>query len=176
MVKDTMNTEILKDGGARTQSPGSSGNQCANNVSPYEKKNTTGSPFVHCGKAELSQNALYVNYESFGTNHDVLIGLQDLSQLISSRFAPAAPVKEIRTSTDGVKTAEKIGYACRTASGKALKINTIHSNGDLTLPWVNLLDIVNHKRNSAPVSRLAIPEAPRPAPARDIRAGLERGL
>jgi hypothetical protein len=110
--------------------------------------------------------------------------MTDLSRIIQSRFEPAAPVKELRIGPDGVETADKIGYACRTASGKALKINTIHSGGDLILPWSSLMSVWNHKINSAPVSRISMPEAPRPATLRgqnvraagDIREGLSGGL
>ena len=170
-----MNAEILKEDGARTQSPGSSGNQCANNVSTFGKKNTAGSPFVKTGKAQLSHHALRIDYQSFGAEHSVYIGMVDLDRIIKSRFEPAAPVKECRKETDGTDTSVKIGYACRTASGKALKINTVHSGGDLLLPWLILLEIVNHKRNSAPVSRIVVPEAPK-AVTRDIRSGLEWGF
>jgi hypothetical protein len=177
-----MNEEILKEGGAGDLLlPGKGTRTSANNVSTSEKKNIC-SPFMHCGRAQLSNAALRIDYEAFHEQHSVFIGMTDLNELVRSRFAPAAPVKETRIGPDGAETTTKIGYTCRTASGKALKINTIHSDGDLLLPWSNLQEIVNHKRNSAPVSRVRVPEAPRPAPrplsvpaSRDIREGLAQG-
>jgi hypothetical protein len=170
-----MAEETTKNGiGGPTPALEGRGSDTATKVSTSEKKNF--SPFVHTGKAELSHQALHVSYRAFNEDHDVYIGMTDLAQLMSSRFTPAAPVKEIRIDVAGVESTEKIGYAARTISGKALKINTIHSGGDLLLPWSNLAEIVNHKRNSAPVSRLVVPEAPKPAPARDIREGLEGGF
>ncbi len=169
-----MNAEIIKPDGAPSMPGSPEGN--AVKASTSEKKNTTGSPFVKTGKAELSNAALRITYEAFHESHDVYIGMTDLGKLIASRLAPAAPVKEIRKEQDGSETPQKIGYACRTTSGKALKINTIHSGGDLLLPWSNLLEIVNHKRGSAPVSRIVIPDSPKPAPVRNIYAGLERGF
>jgi hypothetical protein len=154
------------------------GSGTVNSVSPSAQKIVIiGSPFMKCGKAELLHASLHITYEAFKETHDVYIGMADLDQLIRSRFAPAAPVKECRKEQDDTETAVKIGYACRTTSGKALKINTIHSAGDLLLPWSNLLDIVSHKRNSAPVSRIVVPEAPRAAPThKNIREGLVTGF
>jgi hypothetical protein len=179
LVKDTMNVEILKEDGARTQSPGSSGTQCANNESTSAQKAVIiGSPFVRTGSIRIENQALRIDYEAFHERHSVFIGMKDLQQLARDRFAPAAPVKEIRPGADGSEVCEKIGYAARTASGKVLKINTIHSGGDLTVPWTTFLQVINGKIKSAPISRIRIAEAPKtaPAPARGIYAGLERGF
>jgi hypothetical protein len=182
MVKDTMNEEILKDGGARTQSPGSSGNQCANNESTSAQKAVIiGSPFVRTGMIRMENQALRIDYDAFHEQHTVFIGMKDLQQLARDRFAPAAPVKEVRMGPDGTETCDKVGYAARTASGKAVKISTTTSDGDLIVPWTTFLQVLNYKIKQAPVSRIRIAEAPpkpapAPAPARSIYAGLERGF
>lgn len=171
-----MEGETIKEDGARTLSSGNSGNQSAVKVSTSERKNTC-SPFVHTGKCELSGQALRITYESFKKNHVVYIGMTDLNELMRSRFAPAAPVKELRLDPDGVEISVKIGYACRTVSGKALKVNTSTSGGDLILPWSSLEKIWNHKVNSAPISRIrdGCPTPPA-VPCKPITEGLARGF
>jgi len=120
-----MSEQIQKTGGSATPTPSSHEGTAAEQVSTSEKKNTAGSPFVRCGKAELSHAALRIVYQSFNEEHVVYIGMADLDQLIRSRFAPAAPVKECRKEQDGTDTAVKIGYACRTSSGKAFRLREI---------------------------------------------------
>ena len=184
MVTDTMNAEILKEDGARTQSPESSGTQCAEQISTADYKIvSTGSPFVRAGSVSMENAAVRIDYEAFGQSHTVFIGLKDHTQLIRDRFAPAAPVKESRTGTDGKEECVKIGYAARTASGKALKVNTIHSGGDLVVSWGNFLKVVKGSLRTTSISRIAggpqrqpPKPAPAPAPARSIYSGLERGF
>jgi len=136
-----------------------------------------GSPFVRTGSIQMVHRALRIDYEAFNESHCAFIGPQDLQQLVRDRFAPAAPVKEIHRESSGTETSYKIGYGCRTASGKALKISTTTSGGDLVVPWSSFLKVVDGRIRSTPISRIAVPEVPprqpAPAPARDIRHGLE---
>lgn len=157
------------------QGPGS-----ANSVSPSAQKIVIiGSPFVRTGSIRLDNAALRIDYQSFGKEHSAFIGMTDLQRLTHDRFAPPAPVKQTRQGIDGAEIPEKIGYACRTVSGKAIKIQTSTSAGDLVVSWTTFLQVVNHRLRSAAISRIKNnqPEAPRPAPAaKNIREGLATGF
>jgi hypothetical protein len=160
---------------------GNEGMGTVNNVPQAEKKIVAiGSSFVRTGSIQMVDRALRIDYEAFGKSHSALIGPQDLQQIIRNRFAPAAPVKEIHRDSSGTETSDKIGYACRISSGKALKISTTTSGGDLVVPWSGFLKVVDGRIRSAQLSRLVIPEAPprqpSPTPARDIREGLITGV
>jgi len=160
---------------------GNEGMGTVNSVPQAEQKIVTiGSPFVRTGSIQMVDRALRIDYEAFKESHCAFIGPQDLQQLIRNRFAPAAPVKEIHRDSSGTETSDKIGYACRTSSGKALKISTTTSGGDLVVPWSGFLKVVDGKIRSAQLSRLVIPGAPprqpKPAPAKDIREGLITGF
>lgn len=125
----------------------------------------------------MENQALRINYESFGTSHVAYIGMVDLQRLVRDRFAPAAPVKQVRPGLDGEEISEKIGYACRSLSGKALKISTTTSGSDLVVPWTAFLQVVNRKLARAAISRVTIPEVPpRPVPVSNINDGLTRGF
>ena len=50
------------------------------------------------------------------------------------RFTSPVPVMRIRQGIDGTEITEKIGYACRTVSGRALKISTSTSGGSWSCP------------------------------------------
>ena len=113
-----------------------------------------GSPFVRTGSIEMVNAALRIDYKSFGEDHSVFIGMMDLQRLVRDRFAPAAPVKQTRQGIDGSEITEKIGYACRTVSGKALKISTSTSGGDMMVPWTSFLQVLNRKIRSATISRI----------------------
>ncbi|MDD3136322.1 MAG: hypothetical protein PHF64_07450, partial [Methanoregula sp.] len=80
-----------------------------------------GSPFVRTGSIQMESQVLRINYDSFGKSHTAFIEPQDLNLLVRDRFAPAAPVRQMRLGVDGAEITEKIGYATRTVSGKALK-------------------------------------------------------
>jgi hypothetical protein len=141
----------------------------------------TRSPFARAGSIRIENRALRIDYESFGNSYTVHIGPQDLNLLVRDRFAPAAPVRQMRKGIDGSEIDEKIGYACRTVSGKALKISTSTSGGDMIVPWNGFLQVVNHKIKSAAISRikkevLESPRSPPPKPSRNIQEGLSRGF
>jgi len=181
LVTNTMSEETTKGNGARTLSPGSSGNQSANNVLSSDQKTVLIiSPFVRCGFIQMENEALRIDYQSFGTDHTVFIGTVDLQHLVRDRFAPPAPVMQIRHGIDGAaEIVEKIGYAARTVSGKAIKIQTTMSGGDMIVPWTGFVHVVNKKIKSMAISRIRVPEAPRPAapaPGRNIQKGLTRGF
>ncbi len=158
------------------------GTGSANSVSPSAQKIVLiGSPFVRTGTITMENRALRILYESFNDSHIALIEPRDLERLVRDRFAPPAPVKQIRKGIDGAEISEKIGYAVRTVSGKALKIQTSTSGGDMVVSWSTFLQVVNQKIRSANISRIKDkqPEAPKAAPVpagRNIRAGLETGF
>jgi hypothetical protein len=129
----------------------------------------------------MESQALRISYDSFGKSHIAFIGMQDLNILTRDRFAPAAPVKQIRQGVDDTEVTEKIGYASRTVSGKALKISTTTSGGDMVVSWNNFLQVVNGKVRSAPISRIKksaieVPGPSSPAHGRNIREGLVEGF
>lgn len=127
----------------------------------------------------MENQALRIEYDAFNERHVAYVDMKDLQQIARNRFAPAAPVKKIRTGVDGSEVCEKIGYACRTSSGKAVKVSTTTSGGDLTVPWTTFLQVLNGKIKQAPIFRIRVSEAlkrPAPAPARDIREGLAGGF
>lgn len=172
-----MDEETTKADGARTLSPGSMGTQCAGNVSTCGQKTVIiGSPFVRTGSIRMDHESLRIDYQAFGADHVAYVEMKDLQRLVRDRFAPAAPVKQIRLGIDGAEITEKIGHTARTSSGKAVKIQTISSGGDMVVPWTGFVQVVNKKIKSAALSRIRVPEAPQKAPERDIRAGLERGF
>ncbi len=140
-----------------------------------------GSPFVRTGSILMENQALRINYDSFGKSHTAFIEPQNLNLLVRDRFAPAAPVRQIRMGVDGAEITEKIGYATRTVSGKALKISTSTSGGDLVVSWTSFLHVVNRKVRSVTISRirnsaLEAPGAAFPFPGRSIREGLAGGF
>jgi hypothetical protein len=153
-----------------------------NSVSPSAQKIVViGSPFVRTGSIRLDNTALRIDYQSFGKEHSAIIGMIDLQRLTRDRFAPAAPVKQIRQGVDDTEVTEKIGYASRTVSGKALKISTTTSGGDMVVSWNNFLQVVNGKVRSAPISRIKksaieVPGPSSPAHGRNIREGLVEGF
>ncbi|MGB8219239.1 MAG: hypothetical protein WCE46_02515 [Methanoregula sp.] len=157
------------------------GTGTATQVSRSDLKISTGSPFMHCGKIEMLQQDLRISYDSFGASHEVFISSEDLGPLVRDRFAPPARVMEIRSAAGGAQERIKIGYAARSVSGKALKISTTTSGGELMAPWSSFLKVVNRKARSVPVSRIAagapqvqVPQ--RPGPSHDIREGLTGGF
>ncbi|WP_048110855.1 hypothetical protein [Methanoregula formicica] len=158
------------------------GTGSAISVSPSAQKIVIiGSPFVRTGSIAMAGQALRIRYSAFDKTHEAIIETRDLERLVRDRFAPPAPVKQIRQGIDGTQVTDKIGYACRTVSGKALKIQTSTSDGDMVVSWTTLLQVVNQKIRSAHISRIKNnqPEAPRPAQVsvgRNIRAGLATGF
>ena len=170
-----LSTETSDKSGGPITAPGSQVTGAATEVSRWDPKISTGSPFVHCGKIEMLQQDLRIMYDSFGVMREVFILGEDLAPLVRDRFAPPAQVKEIRTKADSAQERVKIGYAVRSASGKALKIGTTTSGGELIIPWSAFLKVVSRKMRSVPVSRIGGSEA-RLAPTSDIREGLSRGF
>lgn len=174
--------ETSEKNGAPITRPASEETGSANNVSLFAQKTViTGSPFERIGSITLQDQKLRIGYRSFGQDHHVYIGAVDLNRLVRDRFAPPAPVKRVRDGIDGSEITEKIGYACRTVSGKALKISTTTSGGDMVVSWTTFLQVMNHKTRSAALSRIRnnAPEAPQPAPTTadcDIREGLATGF
>jgi len=135
------------------------------------------SPFTRTGSIAMQNQALRITYDAFGKSHIAYIGMVDLQRLVRDRFAPAAPVKQTRQGIDGSEITEKIGYACRTVSGKALKISTSTSGGDMMVPWTSFLQVLNRKMRSVTISRIRARALESPgsfcqAPGRDIRAGI----
>jgi hypothetical protein len=173
-------TTTEKENGRPAPDLGGAGPSTAREVSTDEHKMVfRGSPFARCGHIVLEKDALKISYDAFGTNHIVFILGKDLRTLTGDRYAPPAPVHEIRKKPDGSVTAQKIGYAYRSVSGQSLVISTTTSDGDLVIPWSKLQQVVNREIRSALVSRIRdkaiIPPRP-PVPACDIRTGLARGF
>jgi hypothetical protein len=136
-----------------------------------------GSPFIRTGSITMENQVLRISYDTFGTFYTAFIGTRDLQKMVRDRFAPASPVMQMRTGIDGAEVTEKIGYACRSVSGKALKISTSTSGGDLIVPWTRLLQVVNCKVRLASISRLnkcalECPGPSLPASRRSIRENL----
>ena len=181
-VVTEMNEEVTKYKGAPATRPASEGTGSANSVSPSAQKIVIiGSPFVRIGSITMENRVLWISYESFGMSHIVHIGAMDLQRLVRDRFAAPAPVMQIRKGVDGSEITEKIGYACRTVSGKAIKIQTSTSGGDMVVSWTNFLQVMNGKVRSAAISRIKKDtlEVPGPAiltPGRNIREGLAGGF
>lgn len=168
--------------GAPITRPASDETESANSVSPFAQKTViVGSPFERIGSIVMQDQKLRIGYRSFGQTHFVYIGTADLQRLVRDRFALPAQVVQTRDGIDGAEITEKIGYATRTTSGKALKISTTTSGGDLVVPWGRFVDVVNQKLKSTAISRLRtpapeVPATPRPAPGRNIREGLVTGF
>ncbi|MHB8162793.1 MAG: hypothetical protein ACYDDV_00415 [Methanoregula sp.] len=174
--------ETSEQKGAPATRPASEGTGSANSVSPSAQKIVIiGSPFVRTGSIQMENTALRIDYESFGRSHMAFIEMQDLNLLVRDRFAPAAPVRQKRLGTDGSEIDEMIGYACRTVSGKALKVSTSTSEGDMIVPWAGFLQVVNLKIKSAAISRVNYSALESPGPAlpssgSNIREGLAGGF
>jgi hypothetical protein len=117
-----------------------------------------------------------ISYESFGMSHIVHIGAGDLQRLVRDRFAAPAPVMQIRKGVDESEITEKIGYACRTVSGKAIKIQTSTSGGDMVVSWTNFLQVVNGKVRTAAISRIKKDTLESPGPALLSRSNIREGL
>ena len=144
-----------------------------------QKTVSAGSPWQKCGKITLENDTLKIVYESFGKDHAVYIAAGDLQRMIKDRWSPPAPVQEARDQPDGAVILQKIGYACRSVSGRALKISTTTSGGDLSCPWSSLLSVVDRRAKGAPVSRLNAGEClpgPRVPTSPGIREGLVTGF
>lgn len=170
--------EISETNGSPVPRLEAQGPESANSVSPSAQKIILiGSPFVRTGSITMENQVLWIAYQSFGKSHIAHIEARDLDRLVRDRFAPPAPVKQLRRGIDGTEVSEKIGYACRTVSGKAIKIQTSTSGGDMVVSWTSFLRVVNRKIRSAAISRIRspAPEAPKPIPITavcTIREGL----
>lgn len=168
-----------KSGGPIPHQPASKGetSTAGTDLAHGKKFVSTGSEFVRTGEISMEDNELQIAYDSFGKSHEVFIISQDLRQIIRSRLAPAAPVYEMRDRADGRNDRVKIGYGARTVSGKAFKVSTTTSGGDLLVPWSTFLKVVNGSQESAVLSRLNNksgdgPRGPVPSSDGGIREGL----
>jgi hypothetical protein len=180
--RTTMLQETSERNGAPITRPASEEMGSANSVSTSAQKTVIiGSPFERIISITMQDQKLRIGYRSFGQDHLVYIGTVDLQRLVRDRFAPPAQVMQIREGIDGAEVTEKTGYACRTVSGKALKISTTTSGGDMVVPWSRFVDVVNHKIKSTAISRLRksaleVPVTPRPVSLYNIREGLATGF
>jgi hypothetical protein len=138
------------------------------------------SPFIRVGSISMKNRDLRISYDSFGKTRSVIIAAQDLMTLVSDRLAPATQVLESNERPGGIVITFKVGYACRSVSGKALKISTTTSCGELMVPWANFLKVINGVTKTASVSRIEkqVMDCPpaTPSSSRDIRAGLSTGF
>jgi len=165
-----------KDGAPAPQLAGMGTGNAGTASQHAQKTVSAGSLWQRCGKITLENNTLKIVYESFGNDHAVYIAAGDLQRMITDRWSPPAPVQEAREQPDGAVILQKIGYACRSVSGKALKINTTTSGGDLSCPWSSFLSVVNGKAKGAPVSRLNAGEHSAPGPRAQAAQGVREGL
>ncbi len=172
--------ESLEKEGAPAPQLAGMGTGNAGTASQHAQKTVSaGSLWQRCGKLTLENGTVKIVYESFGNDHAVYIAAGDLQRMIKDRWCAPMPVQESREQPDGAVILQKIGYACRTVSGKAIKINTTTSGGDLSCPWSSFLSVVNGRAKGAPISRLnagECPAGPRVPAAQGIRQGLTGGL
>jgi hypothetical protein len=165
-----------KDGAPAPQLAGMGTGNAGTASQHTQKIISAGSPWQRCGKITLENDTLKIVYESFGKDHAVYIAAGDLQRMVKDRWFPPAPVQESREQPDGAVILQKIGYACRSVSGKAIKINTTTSSGDLSCPWSSFLSVVNGRAKGAPISRLNAGECPASGPRVPASQGIREGL
>ena len=108
--------------------------------------------------------------DPFGGEHLLYISRRDVAKIIHDR-APGDVVKIDETPNDIVISTE--GRAFRSRTGRALMVRVpYYAGADIAVPWKMFMAVLEGKQQAAPLSIMQS-TAPAPAPAMDIRAGLQ---
>jgi hypothetical protein len=114
------------------------------------KTGKSAGPRTPVGTVVLEDNMISVTYDTEGVSNTVYTNARELR---GDRDTPPLPVM----ARNPAGTFVKVGYCCRSPSGRALIMNTSSSQGYLTIEWSALISVVRGERKRAMVSRLNAP-------------------